>query len=1663
MKIVEGIEFGFFSPEQMRKMSAVKINVPDTYDEDGYPIGGGLADQHLGVIDPGLRCKTCGGRMKTCGGHFGHIELVRPVVHVGYAKAVYQLLKATCRRCGRLLRDIDSLEKATKTAECPHCDEKQKAVKFVRPTSFYEDDRKLLPSEIRERLERIPDEDLRALKVAVRPEWFVLTVLPVPPVCVRPSITLETGERSEDDLTHKLVDIIRINQRLAENIDAGAPQLIIEDLWELLQYHVVTYFDNETTGIPPARHRSGRQLRTLFQRLKGKEGRFRYNLSGKRVNFSARTVISPDPTLGINELGVPESIARELTLPLTVNEWNLDQVKALLQENTDKINYVIRPDGKRKKVTPANMEEVLGEIAVGFTIERQLMDGDTIIFNRQPSLHRVSMMCHTAKVLPGKTFRFNVADCRPYNADFDGDEMNIHVPQNEEAQAEAEILMKVQEQVLSPRNGEPIITADLDQISGLYLLTLPGVSFSKAEACELLNAAGVTKEISGEVSGRELFGMLLPEKLDFSFKNKVCKNRKVACHDCDWWAKDRCSHDALVQIKKGRLVSGHIDSRTNDALTKEVYMRFGAVESRNFLDSLTKLSNHVATKYGLSLSLADYKLDDLAVKEIREIHREARHGVKRLTDALVNKRLVRQPGKTLKDTFEEQVMGILEDARDRCGKIVLKHIQRHAAHFGNTEMFQNSAILMSKAGAKGKLLNVVQMAAMVGQQAIRGKRMTAGYYGRLLPHFKRGDFGGYSRGFITANYKEGLDPLHYFFHAAGGRDSVVDKGVNPAKTGYMQRRLINALQDLTVHEDLSVRDAEGTVVQFLYGDDGRDPSGQPIAYGEPVGVVAAQSIGEPGTQMSLAFDEKVIVKENGRVAIRPIGEVVDGIFGRHGFAREGPTEVCDVPGSEDVAVPSLTQAGKIEWKRLKACSRHLCDKKLLKITTRSGRSITATDNHSFVIRRDNRIVPIAGRQLKPGERIPVLRSLPLDAATPDYPLEHVFPKAGYWHGSELGKAMQAERSGQAVPFTVPVCAEQLHNRLNHESVFEVEDGFIYPLQHHGGVRMPERLPLDSLTGWFIGAYLSEGSAAKYFVSISNTDEAFLRQARQFAERLNAGHSEKDNFRGFARGHDLSIRSSLLSELLVKTCGKGSRDKRVPEFAFSAPEEFVGSLLRAYFEGDGNVNVSRGVMRASSLSLELLQGMALLLNRLGMFGRIRREKKGFTLVLSYRYAAVFREKVGFDSEGKRLALDKLCAKPAGRASYDAVEMVGGFGSLFSDAARKAGIPSRLVNNFTRKQLVGKTALGKYVRLFADAAESKGVGLEKELSLLKAMAEEDVVWDEIVSVEYADAPRKPVYDFSVDGLETFTTFSGIVTHNTLRTFHYAGVASLAQLGFTRLVEIVDARKTPKSPVMDIVLKPEYAKDVKKVMHIAAGIEQVTLNKIAEIKEDFQAKRIRIMLNKDKLKELKIGEEEILKAIKSVNDYERRGEAIFVIPSQDTLKAIRKTTSKLREHVLKGIPGINRAIIIEKDGTYSIATEGTNLEAVMKIPEVDSERTTTNDTMEVNRVLGIEAARNSIITEIQKVLTAQDLKVDYRHIALIADMMTSKGVVKSIGRHGLAGEKASVLARAAFEETTKHLVNASVGGETDRLRGIAENIIIGQTIPCGTGKVKVVMKVK
>ncbi|MBI1978452.1 MAG: DNA-directed RNA polymerase subunit A' [Candidatus Aenigmarchaeota archaeon] len=809
---VERIEFGIVSPEMVKGMSAAKITKTELYDQEGYPIEGGLMDPRLGVIDPGVRCRTCGGNMGECFGHFGFLELTRPVTHVHYSKIVFALLKVFCRKCSRILVDPRDMEKVKgrklsfkefvtlSKKKCPYCNTEQKKLKMIKPYTFIEGADTLNAAVVRERLEKITEEDLTLIGIKARPEWLVLTLLPIPPVTVRPSITLETGERSEDDLTHKLVDIVRINDRLKENIDLGAPDFIIEDLWELLQYHISTYFDNELSGVPPARHRSGRVLKTLSQRLKTKEGRFRGNLAGKRVNFSARTVISPDPKIDLDEVGVPKVIAKELTVPVRVNETNIENVKKLVlngSENWPGANYVIRPDGRRKKITDMNKEEISNELTPGYVVERHLQDNDIVLFNRQPSLHRMSLMGHRVRVMPFKTFRMNLSVTTPYNADFDGDEMNLHVPQTEEAKVEAENLMMVPKHIRSPRFSGPIIGVIRDHITGLYLLTKDDVKLSRKEFTQIIRSIDTTIEMPDKetLTGKELFSLFLPKDLSLEFKS---------------------NSGELVVIENGKLVKGVVDKVAMGAesgkLIDKIEKLYGSEVAKKFIYNSARLAIEFLMKGGFSISISDQDLPDAARKEIAEIIEKIRKDVDDINRQYEKGELKLLVGRSPKESLNHMIKTVLRNGLNDVQKVLERHIK------------DNPTLAMVKSGARGSLVNMVQTAAMVGQEMVMGERIERGYYQRTFPHFKKGTVSLEATGFVSRGFKDGVTPFEFFFDAINSRESLMDKSLKTRHSGYMERRLVGALQDLKVEYDGTVRDSANRIIEFSPGEDGLDPS-----------------------------------------------------------------------------------------------------------------------------------------------------------------------------------------------------------------------------------------------------------------------------------------------------------------------------------------------------------------------------------------------------------------------------------------------------------------------------------------------------------------------------------------------------------------------------------------------------------------------------------------------------------------------------------------------------------------------------------------------------------------------------------------------------------------------------------------------------------------------
>ena len=1254
-KIIGSIHFTLLAPSEIRKLSAVEIQTADTYDEDGVPIVSGLMDGRLGTLEPRQKCKTCGNTASACPGHFGHIELAEPVVHVAFAKLIHKLLQVTCRNCGRILLNAEKIKAynelmlkeqhqlneipasfyeavmkdAKKSQECPHCGARQYPIEHGKPTTFHENvdggAARLNPSQIRERLERIPEDDLRLLGMeptAARPEWMILQVLPVPAVTVRPSITLESGIRSEDDLTHKLVDIIRINQKLKEALESGVPVNIIQELHELLQYHVTTYFDNEVSGLPPARHRSGRALKTLSQRLKGKEGRFRGNLSGKRVDFSARTVISPDPNIDINEVGVPMDVAQRLTIPERVTPWNLEELRTLIRNGPDQYPgalYIVRPDGRRVRLEFVTERESLAEaLQAGFIVERHIRDGDIVLFNRQPSLHRMSIMAHTVKVLPYKTFRLNPCVCPPYNADFDGDEMNLHVPQGEEARTEAKLLMQVQDQILSPRYGGPIIGAKTDLLTAAYLLTRKSTYLTKDEIGKLLTAAGYKGELPvPEIkrpdelwSGKQIFSLFLPAGFNF-----VARSSMVTEAD-----------GSSVVIKDGKLEEGVIDKNTigaerSESLFHRIVKDNGSEPGRLFLNGLIKLLDRFITLRGFS-----YGIDELDISPgVRDkINKSVKRAEERVQDLIMQYKkgtLERLPGRSLQESLELRIMDELSKARDQAGELAEQYLK--------TEV-DNSGVIMTKTGARGSMLNIAQMVATVGQQSIRGQRIRRGYRDRALSFFERGDAGAEARGFVYASYQEGLTPVEFFFHSMGGREGLVDTAVRTQQSGYMQRRLINALEHIRVEYDGTVRDSRGDIIQFRYGEDGVD---------------------------------------------------------------------------------------------------------------------TAKSDH--------------------------------------------------------GKAVNT-------------------------------------------ARLVERVEL--------------------------------------------------------------------------TAGKGAK------------------ATKSYIE-----------RKVSDVRKELTPSLS----------------------------------------------DQLKS------------------SLIAGKLTKAGVDEAV-----------KQAVRNYQRAMIEPGEAAG----------------------IISAQSIGEPG---------------------TQMTLRTFHFAGVREQnVTLGLPRLIEIVDARKIPSTPMMVVYLDKKRRTSRDKAQEVATNITHTTLGDIASsIESDITKMRIVVTLNNEAMREREVTLKDIKAAVTPGGcKVEVERNTVHITPQEMEIPQFNRLVLRLPLMHVKGIPQVKRALVMEeKTGDKSewvIRTEGSNLEQTLETEGVDPARTTSNNMHEVSEVLGIEAARNVIIKEATAVLEEQGLDVDVRHVMLVADAMTASGEVLQVGRHGVSGEKASTLAKAAFEITIPTIVDAAIKGTRDTLRGVAENVIVGQQVPMGTGLIEVYM---
>jgi DNA-directed RNA polymerase II subunit RPB1 len=855
---VRGLQFCIQGPDEIKRRSVVEVVRSELF-AGTDPIPFGLFDSRMGVVDHNRYCATCSQRSNFCPGHFGHIALARPVFLIQYFEIVRKLLRCVCFRCSRLLVDVERpdfkplmsrkcsrqrrWEAMTKLAQkvdvCGKdghhgCGARQpsKIVKAGPVLTIQMEWKKgdvgdeearvqtYSAADVLEILRRVTDADAEALGLSPKynhPSWMIATNMPVPPPCVRPSVRNEAGQRSEDDLTHKLVDIVKANNLLKQRLERGSSKEVIDNTTQLLQYHVITLIDNQLSFVSPAMQRTGRMLKSLTERLKSKEGRIRGNLCGKRCDFSSRTVITPDPNISIDELGVPYRIAMNLTFPEIVTKHNMARMLQLVRNGpfvypgAKVVQKTREAKGPRTiLLRRADLERV--ELEEGDIVERHLLEGDIGLFNRQPSLHRMSMMAHRIRVMPYNTFRLNVLVTKPFNADYDGDEMNLHIPQSYITSMELKYLAAVPTQVITPRECKPIVSVVQDVALGLYRITQRDVRVTEKQLWnilstnELFDGRPPVPRLGDDkrrlFSGHEILSTFFPRGISTTSTTGDDKIPEL---------------DRTVVIRDGDLMQGVISAdtyqRQTHGLVHHIYNELGQEATRHFFDNTQKTICAWMLNSGFSVGISDMVIDADTAKRVAETIHDMKVKVYDVLDTIHEGRFENKTIEKNSEAFEELVNGILNGARSDAVKIGLATVDEKS----------NRLMNMVNAKSKGNTVNVAQIMACVGQVNVEGKRVPYGFDGRTLPHYTKYDDGPESRGFVENSFINGLTPAEFFFHSMGGREGLIDTAVKTSSTGYLQRKLCKAMEDHKIGHDLSVRNVSGQIIQFLYGEDGMDP------------------------------------------------------------------------------------------------------------------------------------------------------------------------------------------------------------------------------------------------------------------------------------------------------------------------------------------------------------------------------------------------------------------------------------------------------------------------------------------------------------------------------------------------------------------------------------------------------------------------------------------------------------------------------------------------------------------------------------------------------------------------------------------------------------------------------------------------------------------------
>ena len=1181
-KIV-GIQFSILSPDEIRKGSVTEITSRDTY-VGNKPVIGGLFCPYMGVSEPGMLCPTDGLDYMNTPGYFGRIELAAPVFYYQHLATVHKILRCVCLKCSKLLINKDTHSQAMKmmpderwsyvfgvASKVKRCgDDNDDGCGCLMPKKIRkenlatliaewdsdgikgmsEEDAKkmnmpLTPDIVLKIFRRISDDDVSFMGFSPtfsRPDWMICQVLAVPPPAVRPSIKMDGQQRSEDDLTHIIVNIVKANKTLQEKIRDGAQANIIADWHTVLQYYCATLVDNNIPGAAPVAQRSGRPLKSIKERLNGKGGRVRGNLMGKRVDFSARSVITPDPNLSIRELGVPLKIAKNITKPIVVNDMNRRMLTKLVRNGPEEYpgaKILERKGGENISLRYADRDNIV--LYNGDIVHRHMMDGDGVLFNRQPTLHRMSMMCHIARIMhQGDTFRMNVGDTKPYNADFDGDEMNMHMPQDEEAEAELKNLAAVPYQIISPAKNQSIIGIFQDSLLGSYRFTRPGVSFTPRDAMNLLMAYNGVNEglFAGHTERITSFQILSQIMPSFTMKYKT---KGFGEND------DFATSPGVLEIVDGKYLRGQLDKDVlgggSNGLITRTCNDFGNMASSDFIDNLQNIVTEYMKTSAYSVGISDLIANRSTNEQIAQSITAKKKEVKNLIDQTYLGIFENVTGNTNEDEFEFQVTNILNKATNDSGKIGLKSLDK-----------DNRFVTMVKAGSKGSDLNISQMIACLGQQLIDGKRIPYGFENRTLPHFTKYDDSPGARGFVENSFISGLTPEELFFHAMGGRVGLIDTAV---KSVTWETPVVVVENDepkyVKIGEWIDSHISSSSSVQRM-----TEQNMEYLELDHPVQIVTMDYDGHVSWETVSAVTrhdpgEKLykITTHAGRYVTVTANKSLLVWNAELGQFREKYTDEIKVGDFVPVAKKVIDLRNSVGIDEIQ----------MTKYFTKS----------EFIYGSEvKKAIEMMNESMQDRKKIP----------------------SNWWD----------ENNNTA--FTLPFDSKaRLQRAIVRSKIDELSANGVYPPSgsRQWGI-VPETFELNYENGTFIGLFIAEGNINGANIYITNNDSKIREFVKTWFAKYNIKCKE-DIRKNNANGTTSTVigTSCILAKFITQLVGHGADSKHVPNEAYISNMGFVKGILSGYISGDGHV--SRNSIESSSCCQRLTEDIAFLCSRIGVHARV----------------------------------------------------------------------------------------------------------------------------------------------------------------------------------------------------------------------------------------------------------------------------------------------------------------------------------------------------------------------------------------------------------------------------------------------------------------------------